>query len=137
MVDALVDTSIVIDLIRGFHDAVYWLESTNNELGVTYYVWLEIIEVAPDKRKLKDAMEILSDFELVDTKDLDIKWAVEELSRVSLSHNVDAMDALIASTAHRLNIPLYARNLKHFKPLLGDLAQKPYRVERLTRQVNL
>jgi predicted nucleic acid-binding protein len=36
------------------------------------------------------------------------------------------MDALIASAAYRLRVPLFTRNLKHFQPMLGPLVQKPY-----------
>lgn len=43
-----------------------------------------------------------------------------------LSQNVDMMDCLIAASVHRLGLPLYTRNLKHFLPLIGDLACKPY-----------
>lgn len=126
MVVGLLDTSIIVDLIRGYPDASSWLQSVNDDLGVTGYVWLEIIEGAPNKRKLKSSMAILSDFELVETNHDDIKWAIQFLPTVNLSHNVDAMDCLIAATAYRLQVPLYTRNLKHFKPLIGKLAQTPY-----------
>ena len=126
MVVGLLDTSIVVDLIRGFPDTSAWLGSVSGSLGITHYVWLEIIEGAPNKRKLKSAMEILSDFELVETTGEDVKWAVKTLPKVNLSHNVDAMDSLIAATAYRLQIPLYTRNMKHFRPLLGEMAVKPY-----------
>jgi len=36
------------------------------------------------------------------------------------------MDCLIAAAAFRLQVPLHTRNLKHFAPLLGELAQEPY-----------
>jgi predicted nucleic acid-binding protein len=44
----------------------------------------------------------------------------------TLSHGVGIMDCLIASVSYRLQVPLYTRNLKHFTPLLGALAQTPY-----------
>ena len=45
---------------------------------------------------------------------------------LSISHNVGSIDCLIASASHRLQLPLYTMNVKHFAPLLGGLAQKPY-----------
>lgn len=56
----------------------------------------------------------------------DSEWAIRQLLRLHLSHGLDSMDCLIASANHRLGIPLYTCNLKHFTPLLGDLAHKPY-----------
>jgi predicted nucleic acid-binding protein len=46
--------------------------------------------------------------------------------RFKLSHNIDIIDCLIASTAGRLSLPLFTRNLKHFVPLIGPLAHAPY-----------
>ena len=36
------------------------------------------------------------------------------------------VDLLITAAARRLALPLYTPNLKHFVPLLGDLARQPY-----------
>jgi predicted nucleic acid-binding protein len=78
------------------------------------------------KKKQNFAIEILSDFKLVENTIEDTQWAVRSLIRVKLAYNVDALDSLIAAASYRLQIPLYTRNLKHFKPLLEELAQKPY-----------
>jgi len=53
-------------------------------------------------------------------------WATEQLIVFNLSHNIDVFDCLIAAVSHRLQIPLYTRNLRHFEPLLGPLARPPY-----------
>jgi predicted nucleic acid-binding protein len=126
MVTALVDTSVVIDLIRGFSDAHKWLSGLDEEIGLTDYVWLEVIQGAPNKKKQIAAIKLLSDFARIEVTPDDTRWAVQALVKVNLSHNVDALDSLIASPCHRLQIPLYTRNLKHFTPLLGDLAVSPY-----------
>ena len=126
MVVGLVDTSIIVDLIRGFPAAQTWMKSQDEELGVTDYVWLEIIQGVPNKQKQKTAFSILSDFKRVEVTAADTKWAVKALAKLSLSHNVGALDGLIAAPSHRLQIPLYTMNIKHFKPLLGDLAQQSY-----------
>lgn len=36
------------------------------------------------------------------------------------------MDCLIAASAHRLQLPLYTANRKHFDPLLSGLVRQPY-----------
>lgn len=56
----------------------------------------------------------------------DIEWATTALIEHYLKGNVDPFDCFIAATAHRLQVPLYTRNLKHFTPLLRKLTQKPY-----------
>lgn len=36
------------------------------------------------------------------------------------------VDSSIASVHPRLQLPLYTRNIKHFLPLISELAQQPY-----------
>lgn len=52
---------------------------------------------------------------------------MQKIERLRLSHGVTVNDCLIASVAHRLQIPLYTHNLKDMTPLIGELAVKPYR----------
>lgn len=65
-------------------------------------------------------------FEMIHLTEVDSHWAMQAQMVYELSHGVGMMDCLIASVSHRLQLPLYTHNLKHFSPLLGDLAQKPY-----------
>jgi predicted nucleic acid-binding protein len=69
---------------------------------------------------------LLRRFQILDVLPTDFDWAIQQAIRFRLSHNVEVMDCLIASMAHRLNLRLFTSNLKHFEPLLGELAQKPY-----------
>lgn len=126
MVTGLVDTSIIIDLIRGYPEAHLWLSGIDETLGVSHFVWLEVIQGAQNKQKQASAMKILADFELIEITPADTQWTVQALATTRLAHNVDALDSLIASMSYRLQVPLYTRNMKHFTPLLDDLAQKPY-----------
>lgn len=73
MANALVDTSIIVDLLRNYEPAKHWFV-TQQDLVVSRVVWLEIIEGA----------------------------------------------------CHRLQVPILTRNLRHFTPLVGSLAQQPY-----------
>ena len=62
----------------------------------------------------------------IDVMSQDVDWAIRQLLRFHLSHDLEAMDCLIAAVSYRLGVPLYTRDLKHFTPLLGDLARLPY-----------
>lgn len=125
MVDALLDSSIVVDVLRGYDPAVDWL-ATQSDLGVTRIIWLELIEGAQNKSAQTQATQFLSRFEIVKLVDADMAWAMKQLMQYKLSHNVDSFDCLIASVNARLNLTLFTRNLKHFIPLIGDLARSPY-----------
>lgn len=124
-VTELLDTNIIVDLLRGYSPAKTWI-STRTQPGVTRAVWLEVIEGAQNKNDLERALKLLRDFALVEFVQQDFEWATTMLITYRLSHGVDTLDCLIAAPSSRLNLTLYTRNLKHFMPLLGNLAQSPY-----------
>ncbi len=105
MPDAMIDTAIIVDLIRQYMPAMGWLRNQVDQMAV---------------RKL------MEQFEVVALTEADQKWAMANYAAFKLSHGVGMYDALIAAPAHRLGILLYTHNLKHIQPLLPKLAQKPY-----------
>jgi predicted nucleic acid-binding protein len=125
VVTGLLDTAVIVDLLRFHPPAGAWLAAQSN-LGLSPVVWLEIIEGAADSLAQERAVKLLRRFELIEVMPEGFDWAIRQALRLRLSHNAGTMDCLIASVAHRLNLPLYTRNLKHFAPLLGDLALAPY-----------
>ncbi len=125
MVAGLVDANVIIDELRKYPPAETWLQG-QNYLGISRAVYLEVIQGAVTKIEQRRAIKLMNRFQFIELIDADFKWATDQLIRFNLSHNIDAFDCLIAAPAHRLQLPLYTRNLKHFAPLLGNLAQQPY-----------
>jgi predicted nucleic acid-binding protein len=125
MVTGLVDSSVLVDVLRGYPPAEQWLADTA-QLGVTQIIWLELLEGSQNKQRQREAMKLLRRFALIRLTGDDVQWSIEQLITLRLSHNVDAFDCLIVSVHVRLNLPLYTRNLKHFIPLIGELARSPY-----------
>jgi predicted nucleic acid-binding protein len=125
MIKALLDTNIIVDLLRGYTPAQLWI-AKQTDLALTRVVWLEAIEGALDANELRLTINLLNEFDLVEQTISDFDWATRQLIRYRLSHQIDAFDCLIAAPSYRLQLTLYTRNLKHFAPLLGNLAQQPY-----------
>ena len=71
MVNALVDTSVVVDLLRGYPLAQAWF-LTQSDLGVCRAVWLEIIEGVQNRRAQHDALNLLRRFDLVEITTPDV-----------------------------------------------------------------
>jgi predicted nucleic acid-binding protein len=127
MVDAFIDTAILVDVLRGYAPAGAWLETQRGKiLGITPLVWMELIDGAPNKRAQSDAGRLLSEFDMVLLTPSDMDWAMQQLALFRLSHGVGPFDCLIAAPSFRLRVPLFTHNLKHMTPILGGLAQKPY-----------
>lgn len=125
MVKALIDTNVLVDVLRKYAPAETWLQS-QSDLAVSRTSWLELMEGSTSKSEQQRAITLLNDFAIVELTVSDFDWATQQLVRYRLINGVDAFDCLIAAPSYRLQLPLYTRNLKHFAPLLGKLAQEPY-----------
>jgi predicted nucleic acid-binding protein len=125
VVTGLVDTTILVDVIRRHQPAAAWL-SAQPPLGITPMVYMELMSGARDKTEQLKSARLLARFQMVYPTQADMDWAMEQQMAHALSHGVGVLDCLIASVNHRLQLPLYTGNLKHFARLLGDLARKPY-----------
>jgi predicted nucleic acid-binding protein len=125
MINALLDTNIIVDLLRGYTPAQQWI-AKQTDLALSRVVWLEAIEGALNANEVRLIVNLLNEFELVEQTISDFDWATRQLIRYRLSHQIDAFDCLIAAPSYRLQLPLYTRNLKHFTPLLGRLVEQPY-----------
>lgn len=123
--DAVVDTTVVIHLLRRYRPALAWFNN-DQVYGVTSTTWLEVMEGTTGKANQVQAKRILAQFEMVYLTIADQQWAMEQLERFQFSHHIGMNDCLIASVAHRLRVPLYTHNLKDIAPLIGELAVKPY-----------
>ncbi len=127
MASAFLDTAIVVDLLRDYIPALEW---TTNLGSATFViapiVWMEVITGAPNQLKQRSAVKVLEQFEIVFLTEEDQNWAMRQQISYRLSRGIGLNDCLIAAPAHRLLLPLYTLNLKHFEPLIGALAVKPY-----------
>jgi len=87
VVTGLLDSSVLIDVLRGYAPAEDWLVE-QEQLGVTRIVWLELLEGAQNKRAQTQALNLLRHFELVEITPTDMEWAVKQLIVYGLSHNI-------------------------------------------------
>jgi predicted nucleic acid-binding protein len=95
MVDALLDTSILVGLLRNHSPAIQW-KSTNSHFtfGVTSVVRMEVLRGSPNRRGVQQALRFLNQFTLIPILQVDLDWAEQQF----------------AAPYHRLNLPLYTRN---------------------------
>lgn len=127
VIDAVLDTSILIDLLRGFPPATGWFRDLGRQrLAISPVTWMETIQGATDKVKRAHAVRFLRQFHIEHPTEDDNRWAMRQLARFYLSHGIRLEDAMIASVAARLSTPLYTINLKHFAPLPTVDAKRPY-----------
>jgi len=127
VVDAFLDTAIIVDVLRNHEPALHWINAQGNlRLGISSFVHMEIVDGAINGQEQRHTLKILNQFDLVFPMQADIEWAMAQQVAHRLKFGVGVLDCLIAAPAYRLQLPLYTQNAKHFQPLLGALAQKPY-----------
>lgn len=123
----LLDTTIVIDLLGGKSKAVSWYAGLKRQrVAITPIVWLETMQGARNNSERAQIIRFLKRFYLEHPTRDDNWWAMRQFARYRLSHGVAWADILIASVAVRLSVPIYTLNIKHFAPLPGVAAQRPY-----------
>jgi predicted nucleic acid-binding protein len=121
----LIDSSIVIDILRGNASAVAWFQHMG-QMGISRIVTLEVLQGAPSIQHQQNALQLLNALTDVELTVSDFIWSKDQLIQYRLTKGVGAFDCLIAAPSFRLKLPLYTLNLKHFTPILGALAQRPY-----------
>lgn len=125
--DAILDTSVLIDLLRAFPPATDWFAGLGRyRMAITPVVWMETVQGAVNREKRAQAIRFLRQFRIEHPTEDDNRWAMRQTASYHLSHGIQLQDAMIASVAVRLAVPLYTTNLKHFQPLPSVDAKKPY-----------
>jgi len=124
----LLDTDILIDLLRQYSPATAWLASrAGEEIYIPGFVVMELIQGCTDKRELMVVREFISPFPLLWPSPQVADQALAIYADGRLSHNIGILDALIGQLAVSLNTPLHTFNQKHFAAIPGLSTVQPYR----------
>lgn len=127
MVDFILDTSILIDILRQDTKALQWFNGIGQQrAGITPVVWMETVQGATSKQKRQQILKFLRQFHVEHSTSDDNKWAMLQIARFSLGYVMSFADVMIASVSVRLNVPIYTLNLKHYTPLPSVNAKRPY-----------
>lgn len=125
--DAMLDTSILVDLWRKHPPAISWANTQQQlTLGIHVLVGMELVEGVRNNQELAHLDRLLASYEIVYLTPSDCAWASEQHRQLRLSYGIGVLDVLIASSAMRLKTPLYTLNIKHFKPLPDVKVICPY-----------
>jgi len=111
----LLDTNILIEILKGHQKTIEKVESFHATLAVSSISVMELYYGAINKAELNKLEKFVSLFHRVQ---LDENISIQATKLVKLyakSHNLDIPDSLIASTALVHNTKLFTYNLKDFK----------------------
>lgn len=124
--EVLLDTTILVDLLRRFSPAETWLHTCKNfRFYISDIVVLELHAGCRNTQEKERLDRFCSRFDPLHLVAEDTMRAVEMFRRFRLSHGVGILDVLIAAPAARLGIPLLSSNLKHFEFLPDIRVERP------------
>jgi len=121
----LLDTDVMIDVLRGYEPAKTWLESAQ-EIGLPGLVAMELIQGCANAKEQRQLEKALSGFPLYWPNEDDCNRAFAAFSDHHLRDNTGLLDALIAETAVGISASLATFNVKHYRVFEGLHTLQPY-----------
>jgi predicted nucleic acid-binding protein len=116
MTGGIIDSSILIDCLRGRADAISFLaaQSAVARPRTHLLVAAELLTGARDKSEQNLIDSFLQTFDLALPDEADGLSALDLYRQFRLSHGVDWPDCQIAATALRLDVEVFTQNVTHF-----------------------
>ncbi|HVT90168.1 MAG TPA: PIN domain-containing protein [Tepidisphaeraceae bacterium] len=124
----IIDSSILIDCLRGRAEAITFLAGIAGGAGARTHLLVaaELLAGARNNDELNLIDSFLQSFDLVVPNEEDGFSSLELYCRFRLSHGVDWPDCQIAATALRLNIEVFTQNMKYFTAFPGVRVVRAY-----------
>ncbi len=122
MIDAVLDTNILIDYLIGIEEAERALASFTAP-AISIISWIEVLAGARDAQDERDLEGFLARFERME---IDGPLA-RRAARLRRTHRIKLPDAIVLATAEELGAPLVSRDEKAFAGTT-NLLVVPYRL---------
>ena len=113
----LLDTDILIDLMRENQKAIEWFESLDEAPGLVGFVSMELMQGCKDKVEMNHLIDNLTPFVVYWPSETACGRALHAYAHSHLSHGVGILDSLIGECAAERNAVLCTFNQRHFKAI--------------------
>jgi tRNA(fMet)-specific endonuclease VapC len=123
----ILDTDIMIDLLRQYQPALAWLQSIDGEeIVLPGFVVMELIQGCRSSAEQEKVWVQLQVYEVAWPSSQVCDEALFAFRRHHLSHGLGILDALIGQMAVALNLPLCTFNQKHYRAIANLKTVQPY-----------
>ncbi len=124
----LLDSDVMIDLLRQYPPAVRWFSTLADDevLLLPGYVMMELIQGCKNKREQEKLQRELAAYGVVWPTPDDCDKALAIFTEYRLSHNAGLLDTIIGQTAVALAAPLHTFNQKHYHFIPRLQTTQPY-----------
>lgn len=123
----LLDTDIMIDVLRKYPPALAWLASLGaTELMLPGIVVMELVQGCRNKAEQDQLLRDIGGYRTAWPSPSACNSALQDFVSFRLSHSLGLLDALIAHTAIELSAPLHTFNQKHYVAIVALTTVQPY-----------
>ncbi len=123
----LLDSDIMIDLLRKHPPAMEWLASLNDEeIALPGFVVMELIQGCRNKMEQQKIEKMAASYGVVWPSPATCEEALSVFIRYHLSHALGLLDALIGETAVALQLTLNTFNQKHCAAIPNLVTHQSY-----------
>lgn len=122
----MLDTDIMVDLIREYPPATRWLELLPEPPVVPGLGVMELLNGCRNKVENAKVFQSVKAFEVFWPTLEDCQLALADFAHGHLSHNLGLLDALVGACARGQNATLCTFNQKHFQAMPGLKTEEPY-----------
>jgi len=124
----ILDTDIMIDVLRGYKPALAWFETVTEEvIGLPGFVIMELLQGCGTKSEQSKLLRQLEHFPILWPSPEDCTEALHHFAKLRLSHNIGVLDVLIGRIASSMELPLHTFNEKHYQGIPGLQTVQPYK----------
>jgi hypothetical protein len=114
----LIDTDIMIDILRGYVPAIDWLVSLSDEgILLPGFVVMELIQGCRHKIEQEKVEKAIKAYDILWPSTTACNEALSVFTQFRLSHGLGIIDVLIGQMAVELDIPLSTFNQKHYSSI--------------------
>jgi predicted nucleic acid-binding protein len=126
----LLDTDVMIDLLRQYPPAVAWLDSLGEEeIVLPGFVIMELMQGCRNKQEQEKMEADLAAYSVAWPSPATCDAASSVFAQYHLSHGLGILDALIGQMAVALHVPLHTFNQKHYVAIPQLITIQPYEKE--------
>jgi predicted nucleic acid-binding protein len=124
----LLDSDIMIDLLRRYPAALTWFDSLadDEELVLPGFVVMELIQGCRNKTEQEKLEKGLTAYEVIWPSPEICDTALTVFAQRHLQHNFGILDALIGQMAVGLDLALHTFNQKHYTAIPDLKTVQPY-----------
>ena len=119
MESVILDTNILIEILKGDAPTIQKVESFGCELCISSITAMELYYGARNKAEVKKLEKFISLFTLIYPNETVSKKAMALVKEYAKSHSLDIPDSIIAATTHVQQAALFTYNQKDFRFIEG------------------